>query len=724
VRAHSTQRVHAVALRLLLAASAVLVASARSAAQSVAACIECHEDGFPLKSFKQSAHGSLTCVACHVGYDPAKNPHDKAPKVQCVTCHSDAPARHTFHPDLIKVASKPDEASPNCKDCHGTHEITSPKSPDSKFHPSKVAKACGECHDEEVAHFTKSAHGQAAAKQIAAAPNCLSCHLEGIVVPKEGRDLAQIKQNQARLCLSCHLDNPDVRARTTPQVGFISAYEKSVHGKANKAGNAKAATCADCHGAHDMRLGSDPESRVNRTNVAATCGRCHAAEKAAYDKSIHARAAAAGVAAAPVCTDCHGEHDILSPSDPRSMVAARNVSAQVCSPCHSSVKLSAKYGLASDRFQTFSDSYHGLAVRSGSVAVANCASCHGFHDILPPSDPASSVAKANLATTCGKCHRGANERFALGAVHVDEAQRDSAAVYWISRIYIALIVFVVGAMLLHNLLDFVKKARRRLDQRGHGRAGVHASGRVHVRMTKGERVQHGVLLSSFALLVLTGFMLRYPDAGWVRALRGLTDHAFDWRGVVHRFAACAMLAVGVYHIGYLLFTKRGRGLLSDFRLRFADAKDATRQVGYNLGLVREKPRYGRFSYVEKVEYWALVWGTLVMAVTGVLMWADNFFMRWLGKVGWDVARTIHFYEAWLATLAIVVWHLYYVIFNPDVYPMNTAWVRGTISESEMAEEHPLELERMLADELAEDVRPTVGRDVEPAKRDGTAPTPR
>src|SRR4029078_770186 len=115
---------------------------------------------------------------------------------------------------------------------------------------------------------------------------------------------------------------------------------------------------------------------------------------------------------------------------------------------------------------------------------------------------------------------------------------------------------------------------------------------------------------------------------------------------------------------------------------------------YNLGLSNAKPKFGRFSYIEKSEYWALVWGTIVMAVTGLVMWFDNTFIGLFSKLGYDVSRTIHFYEAWLATLAIIVWHLYFVIFNRDEYAMNIECLTGRLSEREMAEEHPRELERL------------------------------
>jgi cytochrome b subunit of formate dehydrogenase len=133
-------------------------------------------------------------------------------------------------------------------------------------------------------------------------------------------------------------------------------------------------------------------------------------------------------------------------------------------------------------------------------------------------------------------------------------------------------------------------------------------------------------------------------------------------------------------------------LLRDILPKIQDLGDAIAVMKYNLGISKIKPRLGRFSYVEKSEYWALVWGTIVMAVTGIIMWFDNTFIGMFTKLGYDVSRTIHFYEAWLATLAIIVWHIYYVIFNPDAYPMNIAWLTGTLTEEEMEEEHPLELE--------------------------------
>src|SRR3972149_6642971 len=260
-------------------------------------------------------------------------------------------------------------------------------------------------------------------------------------------------------------------------------------------------------------------------------------------------------------------------------------------------------------------------------------------------------------------------------------------------------------MFVHNAFDFYRKARHRLRvRRGLERGEEPAFGGLYVRMTLSERIQHGALLVSFTVLVLTGFALRYPEAWLVEGLRRFASVLFEWRGVAHRVAGVVMVVASMYHIWYLTMTARGREFFRDIMLKPGVLKAAGSAVRYYLGRTRERPRFGRFSYVEKSEYWALVWGTIVMAGTGTIMWFQDPFISLLSKLGWDVARTVHVYEAVLATLAILVWHLYFVIFNPDVYPMNLAWLKGTLSEEEMRDEHPLELEEMERRKREEEAR--------------------
>jgi cytochrome b subunit of formate dehydrogenase len=417
---------------------------------------------------------------------------------------------------------------------------------------------------------------------------------------------------------------------------------------------------------------------------------------------------------APVCTTCHGEHDIIDPSDPRSPVAPANVSAQVCSPCHNSVRMSEKYGIASDRFKTFSDSFHGMAIRGGQVEVANCASCHGSHAILPADDPRSTIHLSNLEATCGQCHPRANQRFARGEVHVVARDPNDRVLYWVSTLYISLIIVVIGGMLVHNGFDFARRTGHKLRERRDGPlAGEARHGGAHyVRMSLEERLQHGALMSSFIVLVITGFMLHYPEAWWVVALRRISDNLFQLRSLLHRIAGVVMVVASGYHLYYLGFTIRGREFLRDMLPQRADLPVTLQSIAYNLRMTSQRPRFDRFSYIEKAEYWALVWGTIVMAATGFILWFENTFIGLLTKLGWDVARLVHFYEAWLAMLAIIVWHLYFVMFNPDIYPMNTAWLTGRITEAEMEEEHPLELERLRRSEPEQAAQP--------ARREGGA----
>jgi cytochrome b subunit of formate dehydrogenase len=183
-------------------------------------------------------------------------------------------------------------------------------------------------------------------------------------------------------------------------------------------------------------------------------------------------------------------------------------------------------------------------------------------------------------------------------------------------------------------------------------------------------------------------------------IRKLSDQAFELRSLSHRIAGVVMVLSGVWHIGYLAFSAAGRKLFKDLLPEWRDVTDPWKILKYNLGLASTKPAFGRFCYIEKAEYWAMAWGTILMALTGAILWFDNTSMGYITKLGFDIARIIHFYEAVLATLAIIVWHFYFVIFNPEVYPMNLAWLTGKMSEKEMLEEHPLQLAEIKAAEAA------------------------
>jgi len=611
-------------IRLLFVALALTGAEAMRAQTTNDACLACHDDA---KAISNSVHGPLDCTMCHSDVTTA-GPHEPAPKkVDCGQCHADAvsAAMNGVHAKALAAGNK---NAASCLNCHGKpHEILPSADPKSRTYRTNIPTTCATCHSQK---FVMESSG-----------------------------------------LSAQL---------------LFSYRESVHGRAVAKGSLKAAVCTDCHGHHEILSPRDQKSSINKFNIPNTCGQCHGAVRDEYVKSIHGKALAKGNFQAPVCTDCHGIHSIKAHIDPKSSVASQQIARTTCGQCHGGVRLTQEFGVPGGRVTSYQDSYHGLAKRLGSEVAANCASCHGVHNILPSNDPKSPTNKANLAKTCGKCHPGAGDKFAIGKVHLDGALTDDGTgnetgeilIRWIRRIYIVLILATIGFMLLHNGLVWWKKAR----------AMRRNKNRVIVRMNVNERIQHVFLMASFIVLVISGFALAWPESPFAWMLG--SDETI--RRIVHRVAAVVMLVLGAYHIAYMVGTKQGRQGLKDFWLRFKDAKDLFGNLRYYAGLSNEKPKIARFGYAEKIEYWAMIWGTIVMGVTGLMLWFKMDVSRYLQRWWVDVALTIHFYEALLATLAIIIWHFYHVIFDPDIYPMSWTCVDGKVTPEEYKHEHELAYE--------------------------------
>ncbi len=506
-----------------------------------------------------------------------------------------------------------------------------------------------------------------------APPDCTSCHEQGQKLEKsahaglpcdtchESHDKYPHPANIAKpQCTTCHQD----------QAGD---YASGVHGQARKSGNEGAPDCGVCHGsAHELL---PPKSQVFRAAVPDTCAMCHSEVVEQYRASVHGQALAKGITQAPLCTDCHGEHKIFKHTNEESPVNAAHI-RDTCGSCHGDVRLTRKFGLPSDRLVSFDSSFHGLAAKAGSQTVANCASCHGVHNILPSSDPKSTINAKNLPATCGKCHPGAGSRFAISQVHVAEGKGEPPVLRWVREFYLLVIPVTIGLMLLHNGGDWVRKLVRLRFRR----PGVitPAPNRAHagIRMLPFERVQHAVLVISFFTLVWTGFALKYPDQWWARPLL-LMEGTHSMRSLIHRIAAVIFVAVSLTHVISLIASRKLRDHWKEMLPNINDAREGLSNFAYNLGLGSAPPGRSAHSYIEKAEYWAVVWGAVVMVSSGLLLWANTLAMKWLPKAWLDVATSVHFYEAVLATLAIVVWHFYSIIFDPDIYPLNTAFLTGS-----------------------------------------------
>ncbi len=258
--------------------------------------------------------------------------------------------------------------------------------------------------------------------------------------------------------------------------------------------------------------------------------------------------------------------------------------------------------------------------------------------------------------------------------------------------------------------DVVAEARRRLRAalaERKARAAAPAEEGEHQRFSAVFRVQHAGLFMSTLILIITGLPLRYAETAWAQAF-------FRWIGGVpvqalaHRGAAALLIAVGVFHMGYITLTREGRAELKALLPRPKDVLDLIRNLARFVGWSRHGPRFDRFSYVEKFDYWAVYWGIVIMVGSGLLLWSPEIAMRYLPKYALDIATIIHSDEALLAATAIIVWHFYNAHFNPDVFPMNWAWFTGRISMEHMRKHHPLEYDRHYgaASEIEKGERPS------------------
>jgi hypothetical protein len=287
-------------------------------------------------------------------------------------------------------------------------------------------------------------------ESVHAKHSCSDCHSDIRAIPHKG----EIKRVS---CIRCHFKGNVVGA---PQKDINLEFAKSVHGVAAAAGNAKAPVCQDCHGTHNILSPKDPDSQMNKANIPETCGRCHLEVFSDYRESVHWAAFEHEKEDSAVCTDCHGEHTIRAHENPESSTYMTRV-PETCSRCHSSVAVVGKYGIKTEQVATYGRSYHGIAIKFGGKTVANCASCHGVHDILPSSDPRSAVHIDNIPKTCGKCHTGANANYAKGKIHVDPTKREAGTVYWISLLFKWLTISVMMALVGHIGLDLFRRFRRR-----------------------------------------------------------------------------------------------------------------------------------------------------------------------------------------------------------------------------------------------------------------------
>ena len=248
-------------------------------------------------------------------------------------------------------------------------------------------------------------------------------------------------------------------------------------------------------------------------------------------------------------------------------------------------------------------------------------------------------------------------------------------------------------------------------------SGLIRDDEIFLRMNLTERIQHILLIVSFSLLVLTGLPLMFYELRIFKSIFSL-GKAFYFRGLLHRAAAVILIVDIVWHFAYTILTRRGRDNFKEMIPGIKDLLDAVTLFGYNVGLSRwlyrkgilrgffdrhpfwkfeNPPEYGRYNFIEKLEYFSVAWGSLVMILSGFFMWNVELSLKIFPLWVHDIFVIAHGYEAMLAFLAIIIWHMYNVHLNPEVFPMSKIWLNGKITGHELRALHVLEYRKILAE---------------------------
>ena len=380
----------------------------------------------------------------------------------CLACHGDKDLKSETGKRLFVDQAEfqvtiHGQGGLSCVDCHADLRKVADFPHNSPLKPA----ACKDCHEAAVQQFARSIHQAANERGTSGISiGCKDCHGTHAIKPSDDFDSSTFAINLPATCEKCHLE----KVPSKKGAGFIGGYNLSAHFKAlEKSGLTMSANCGHCHGAHDIKGVGDPLSSVSRKNIIKTCGTCHVGIQRGYLEGVHGIDYVKGIKDVPVCTDCHSEHNIISPEDINSTVYATKV-AQVCANCHDDMALSRQYGFLTSRLRTYNESFHGTAARFGETRVANCASCHGFHDIRASSDPKSSIFKANLPATCGQCHPGASRHFAEGLIHSAPDQVQTAkygTAHVVKEVYIFIIAAIIAVMVVFIAADFLRRVLRK-----------------------------------------------------------------------------------------------------------------------------------------------------------------------------------------------------------------------------------------------------------------------
>jgi cytochrome b subunit of formate dehydrogenase len=698
-----------------------------------AVCTSCHTAHFVLphtdpRSSIAKQNIAATCTKCHAQIQQV---HRKVIRGElwekqanvipaCVDCHSPHQIRQVFYPQGM--------ADRDCMSCHANPEIKTVRAGKTvSLYVNQAALAnsrhsqkacvqchtggtpsdlrpcttivdkvdCSICHADQVALYKTSIHGKLNAQGSPDAPSCNDCHTPHETLSHNDSRSQTFSRNVPTLCGSCHRAGQKAALRYTgSQQNIVEHYNDSVHGKGLlESGLTVTANCADCHTAHGELPADDPKSSVNRANIAQTCAKCHRGIYERFTASVHSPTVTHTNKQLPVCSECHSAHSIgrTDQADFRLHIMDQ------CGRCHK--EITASY------FETF----HGKASKLGLNNAAKCYDCHGSHDILPVTDPRSHLSRANIVATCGKCHPDSHRQFAGYLTHA--THHDPKRYPFLFYTFWGMTTLLVGTLTVSGIHTALW-LNRSLEYRNNVKT-VHTSKDMYVRrFTTYQRNLHLTMVTSFLGLALTGMILKFSYAPWAVVLAKLLG-GFEAAGWIHRFCAVLTFTYFGFHV-YDLFRKRkasGKSwiqfILGRESMMF-NRRDWSEFIGSMKWFVHKgaRPDYGRWTYWEKFDYFAVFWGVAVIGTTGLILWFPTIFTRFLPGWAVNVATTIHSDEALLAVCFIFSVHFFNTHFRPEKFPIDTVIFTGGMPLEEFQADRPREYEEMVASgELEKNLMP-------------------
>jgi cytochrome b subunit of formate dehydrogenase len=649
--------------------------------------------------WEEEPHKVPSCVECHQPHKIRRRPAtaEGAANRNCMKCHGNPELEVERDGELVSLFV--DEGAyelsmHNRVACAQCHTEVNPQHPERACATITKSVDCGICHAEQVHEHELSRHGQLAERGDQDVPVCLTCHGDAHAVQGHRFPTSPtFVRNVPELCGRCHSHGEVAANRLDEELpDIVESYVRSAHGRGLlDSGLVVSASCIDCHTAHRALAADDANSSVNPENLADTCGKCHRGIEEEFRTSIHWPGNVVTNEPLPTCEDCHTSHTI-------SRVDAQGFRFNMmdqCGRCHE------------DYADTFFETYHGKVTQLGSEGAAKCYDCHGTHNILPTENPESTLSYWNRVETCGSCHPKAHRQFAGYLTHATHHDKDRYPFLFYSFWFMTiLLVGTLSFALLHTFAWLWRLLRTRDQWLPHKEA---PKDRFYRRFTNTQRIMHVIMILSFFTLALTGMALKFSYMGWAVALSHVLG-GFDTMGGLHRTAAVALIMLFGYHLRELWrgFRRSKKGVFgfvfdqNSLMFNLIDIKQIFQSIKWFFGR-GPRPHYGRFTYWEKFDYFAVFWGVFVIGSTGLVLWFPEFFTLFLP--GWtiNVATIIHSDEALLAVAFIFTIHFFNTHFRPDKFPMDPVIFTGRVAVDELKHDKPAEYEEFIANATPEEL---------------------